>query len=348
MKEVKPKITPDQLLQSRRYDPNRELQPEQILFRIDNENIGSIQNIVTITGLPKQGKSRYMGALLGSALTNETIFSMQLKTAPGRNRIAFFDTEQGDYDFYRQMDFVKHICKTTTLPGNLDAFNTREDYPQEQLLMIDRYLELNPDCSILFLDGILDLLLSFNDEKESKMLMQLLKKWTKVNNLLLINVLHRRKDGTATLGHIGSAADRVSQSVLVVEKNKERKTFILKPEYLRSADEFNPLEIMYNRHLGEWQQTWYVPDEEDKKLIRLKKPKPQELDIHDHTINVGRIFQAHGSQTYKDLVQNISEIYAAGTNWAKECIPFLLQSGLIFKTATGYTRERQAKLYIQE
>lgn len=348
MKEVKlPPPDALQLLEARRYDPNKELQPEQILFKIDGQNIGSVQNIVTISGNPKQGKSRYTGAMVAAALSNQNIFSMTVKTAEGRNRVALFDTEQGDHDFYRQMDFIKGLCNVTNLPGNFDAFNTREDYPTEQILMIDKYLELNRDCSILFLDGILDLLLSFNDEKESKQVMQLLKKWTKIYNTLIVTVLHRRKDGAATLGHIGSAADRVSQSVLTVEKNKERKTFIMKPEFLRSSDEFTPIEIMYNRSLHEWQQTWYTPDE-DQKVVRIKKAKPAEFDNSHHSLMLGRIFISDAVQSYKEIIQNICEIYASGVSWAKDCLPYLLSQGLLYKVTGGYTNSRSMKLFIEK
>lgn len=347
MKEVKQKIDADQLLKARRYDPNKELQPEQILFRIEGHNIGSIQNIITFTGLPKQGKSRYAGGFVAAALSGKDIFSMSVRMPAGKNKIAMFDTEQGDHDFYRQMEFIKSLCGTSQLPAWFDAFNTREDYPEEQILMIDRYLQLNKDCGILILDGILDLLLSFNDEKESKLLMQLLKKWTKQHNILLAGILHRRKDGTTTLGHIGSAADRVSQSVLTIEKNKERKTYILKPEFLRSADEFTPIEIMYNRQLQEWQQTFYTPDEEEK-VVRMKKAKPEEFDNSHHMLCLGRIFNSTRVQPYKILVQNICEIYAAGTNWAKTCVPYLMSQGLLFKTEAGYTNSREAKLFVEK
>jgi hypothetical protein len=343
---VKEVLTAEQLLHNRRYDPAKKLEPEQILLRIDNQNIGSIQNVVTISGLPKQGKSRYIGAMVASALTRQEIFNMRIKTPEGRNEVALFDTEQGEYDFYKQIDFIKQLSGGS-LPDNFFAYNTREDFPRQQLLIIDKFLELHPACSVIFLDGILDLLDSFNDEKESMRLTRLIKKWTKEKNVLIITVLHRRKDGTATLGHIGSAVDRVSQSVLTVEKHKERKTYILRPEYLRSAEDFTPIEIYYNRQAAEWQQTFFTPDEEEK-VVRLKRPKPRELDIQEHKMNVMRIFNSQIIQKYSELRQNICEIYAVGTNWAQECVPYLLSQNLIYKTMDGYTNVSQAKLYIAE
>jgi hypothetical protein len=342
---VKEVLNTEKLLQSRRYDPARKMQPEQILLRIDNQNIGSIQNVVTISGLPKQGKSRYIGAMVASALTREEIFNIRVKTPEGRNEVALFDTEQGEYDFYKQMDHIKALAGGN-LPDYFFAYNTREDFPKQQLMLIDKFLELHPKCSIVFLDGILDLLDSFNDERESMRLMRLIKKWTKEKNVLIVTVLHRRKDGTATLGHIGSAVDRVSQSVLTVEKSKERNTYILKPEYLRSAEDFTPIEIYYNRQETAWQQTFYTPDEPDK-VVRMKKPKPGELSIEDHRTAVMRIFNVQPYQKYSELKQNICEMYASTINWAQDCIPYLISQGLIYKTVDGYTNVKQAKLYIK-
>lgn len=335
------------LLSQRRFDPTREMQPEQVLLSIDRQNIGSIQNVITISGLPKQGKSRFVGAMIASAITRNEIFNIRLRTPEGRNKIALFDTEQGEYDFYKQIDFIKKLSGTTEMPENFFAYNTREDFPRTQIQLVNKFLELNKDCSVIFLDGILDLLDSFNDEKESMRLMRLIKKWTKEKNILLIQVLHRRKDGTATLGHIGSAADRVSQSILTVEKNKERNTYILKPEYLRSAEDFTPIEIYYNRQDGGWQQTWFTPDEPEK-IVRLKKPKPSELNIDDHRMNVLRIFNSQSLQNYKELRQNICEIYATGSNWAQECVPYLISQNLIYKVEGGYTNQRQGKLYAEK
>jgi len=345
--KVKEVIKPEQLLQLRRYDPSRELQPEQILLRIQNQNVGTIQNIVTISGLPKQGKSRYIGAMVASALSRKEIFDIRLKTSEGRNEVALFDTEQGEYDFAKQIGFIQQLHGEALPFDRFFAYNTREDYPKQQLTIIDKFLNLHPLCSVVFIDGILDLLDSFNDEREGIRLSRLLKKWTKEKNIMIVIVLHRRKDGMSTLGHIGSTIDRASQSVLTVEKNKERNTYILKDEYMRSAEGFTPIEIYYNRQAGEWQQTFFTPDEAEK-VVRIKKAKPRELDIQEHKTNVMRIFNVQPFQKYSDLRQNICEMYAAGKNWAEECIPFLISESLIFKTIDGYTNIRQGKLYIAE
>lgn len=331
------------LLESRKYDPTRDPGPEQILFRIDGKNIGTIQNIVTISGLPKAGKSRFLGAIAASGISSSEIFNMSLRVPEDRPGIGYFDTEQGDYDFIKTVKYISKLSGGIT--DNFHAYSTREDFPGVQLKLIRTFLHTHPDCSVLILDGILDLLDSFNDERESVRLMRLLKKWSKELNLLIILVLHRKKDGTSTLGHIGSAIDRASQSILTVEKNKERGTYMLKPEYLRSTDDFTPIEIFYNKGSDSWERTFSDQGDSDK-VKKMRKLTPQELLIEDHQLNVRRIFNVERPQTYESLRKNISEFYIMGKNWSESCIKYLLDQNLIFKTVAGYTNVKEQKMFV--
>jgi len=74
-------------------------------------------------------------------------------------------------------------------------------------------------------------------------------------NILIITILHLGKKDNSSIGHIGSASDRYAQSTLLVEKTKEG-TFICAPKFLRSAKDFEIIEIKYS--------------EEQKKFIQIK------------------------------------------------------------------------------
>jgi hypothetical protein len=337
----------DDLLFNRAYDPNKEPPPNQIVFRIEQKNIGSLQNIVTITGLPKNGKGKFIAGIAAAALSRQEVFSMSIRLPEGKQGVALWDTEQSDYDFYKSMETIKKLAGIDTFPPHFHAFNVREDEPMNILKMIDRYLQLNENCGLLILDGMLDLLTSYNDEAESKRLVNILKRWSKLYNLLIPAVLHRGKSSSTTVGHLGSMADRASQSILIVEKVKERNTFQLRPDFLRSADDFTPIEIYYNNHSHQWEQTDYIPSEEDQKVKRMIL-SPPEINREVHSANVMRIFNSEDLQSYDLLVQNIREIYAQGREWARKCIPFLMQEGLLFKTQHGYTREKKTRLFINQ
>jgi hypothetical protein len=328
------KLTTLELLQKRKYNPATEPQPEQVILKIGDKKVGSLQNIVTISGKQKQGKSRYVGAAIASGLTGEPVFDITLRLPYNRNKIALFDTEQGEFDFYRNIKQVKEMAGIIELPGSFEAFNTREDEPMTQLKMIDTYFEINPDCAVMFIDGLLDLLIDFNDARESKNLINFLKRITKTRNCLIIGVIHRGKGSDTTLGHLGSMADRLAQSVLKIEKIKERNTYCLSAEYLRSDEDFTPIEIYWSS--TGWKQTFHIEPKETAKIKSIKL-RPEDYPDEDHLIKLPSIFSVSPVQPYETLLQNIKEYYGVGRNWAVECIKHLRDCGLIYKNDIGYT-----------
>lgn len=334
-------ITVLELLQKRKYNPTREPQPEQVLLKVGGKKVGSLQNIVTISGKQKQGKSRYVGAAIASALTGNEIFEIRLRLPHDRKKIALFDTEQGEFDFYRNISQIKDMAAIGELPGSFEAFNTREDEPINQLKMIDAYFELNPDCAVMFIDGLLDLLIDFNDARESKNLINFLKRITKTRNCLIIGVIHRGKGADTTLGHLGSMADRLAQSVLKIEKIKERNTYCLSAEYLRSDEDFTPIEIYWGA--GGWQQTFHIENKEPAK-IKAIKARPDDWPDEDHILQLPSVFSVSPVQPYETLIQNIKEVYGVGRNWAVDCIKHLRENGLISKNDLGYTYLKTKKI----
>lgn len=335
-----------ELLHKRKFDRTKEPEPEQVIFRIDNKKIGSLQNLVTITGRQKNGKTRYISAAIASALTRSDIFSIYIRTPPGRGRVCFFDTEQGDFDFYRTIKQIQDFSGGY-LPENFDAYNTREDEPEATLKMIELYLKNNPDCSIMVIDGLLDLIIDFNNVAESKHLTNFLKRITKEYNCLIIAVIHRGKGSDTTIGNIGSMADRLAQSILKVEKNKEKNTFILSADFLRSDEDFTPVEIYYDG--DNWAQTFHT--QEPSKIhpmtkIKELKPRPEDIPLQEHKHKVYQIFREPTTRiNYENLIKMIKEFYTSGRNWAVDCLKYLKENQIIFRDVDGYTINPQSKIF---
>ena len=337
----RPKPTLSELLNLRRYDPTKEPPHDTVIMQVGGRKVGSLQNLVTFTGKQKNGKSRYIAAAVAAGLTGAELFSISMKTPKGRPRVALFDTEQGEYDFYRQITQVRQFCGLSRIPATFDAFNTREDDPAVILKMMDHYLATTPECSILIVDGILDLLMDFNNVLESKRLINHLKRITKHYNILLIGVLHRGKGNDMTIGNIGSMADRLAQSVLKVEKT-ELNTFRLSSDFMRSDADFDPVEICNNN--GHWEQTFATPETDAKTPVRSIQPRPADYELGEHMAKIPAIFMGADFLSYKQLTQEIKEVYGTGRNWAVECITHLQQEGLIYKTPEGYTHRKQTKI----
>lgn len=345
-----PKADLDKLLKEALFDQHQQEPEEVVVFRIEGQNIGSQGNFALVTGLPKAGKGKYICGFTASALVKEIIFGMQVLLRQGKNGIAYWDTEQSRHDHFQMMKVIKQLIQRDEIPSNYYSYHCRKHDPQTIIPMIEHDLQTNKNIGIVILDGLLDLIDSFNDEKQSKALVNFLKRITDVYGIFVLAVLHRSKSVDKSVGHLGSAADRAAQSVLIVEKNKELKHYILKAEYLRNADDFTPIAIFYNRQTGAWEQCDYVAPGE--KTSGKKVPlKPQDYDISAHTLNLYRIFNSQPVQSYNILLQNIREIYPSSRQFAVDCIKYLTQeTQMLFKTPEGYTMKKQTemKLYIEK
>lgn len=236
-----------EILQQCRIDASTPIPDDKIYFVIQNKCIGSTGNFVSLVGAAKSGKSNFISAIIAAGISGREIFGMNIITYKhlGKHKICLFDTEQSSFDFQTKAKNIGRMAKTDNIYENLDVFSVVEHSSKMILHLIRHYLENNPDCAVLILDGLLDAIDNMNNEIESKHVIKIIRKMAKKYDCLIITVLHLSKKDKMSIGHIGSASDRYAQSTLEVEKTKEG-SFTLSPKLLRSAGYFEPIEIMYN------------------------------------------------------------------------------------------------------
>ena len=265
--ESKTKITINEILDLRRYNPEYIPQKESTILEIGGKICATLQNYVVISGLPKSCKSTYLSAFTASAFIPEDIWGIKINLPADRKRLAYFDTESSAFDMYKQVERIRHFTKREYLPwDNLDVYNVREDDPAKIIELINCYVE-NNKASVIILDGLLDVCNDFNDPVEAKKITTWLKRITKQYNILIICVVHLGKKDNNTLGHLGSAADRYAQSVFEVVKDKEQQTFTLQSKYMRSDADFEPVSI--KNFDGKFEKVFYEPTIQQQ----FKKPK---------------------------------------------------------------------------
>jgi hypothetical protein len=315
-------------LQLNKYKPGFIPDKEQILFQINNNTIGSIQSYAVISGLPKSGKSTFVSSIVASSFIEDDIFGMKLKTLPQRGRVCYIDTESSQHDFYSHMTRIKNLAKLTELPNTFDAFCLRKEDPGTIKKMIDSYLNQTPDCSIVIIDGLLDLCLDFNDIVECRMIVNWLKNITTVHNLFLLGILHTGKRDGQTLGHLGSNTDRWSQSTLEVKKD-DQGNFELSPKFLRSSKNFTPIKIRYD----DFEMQFVQVDQEIKQFEKQKDFSKYLKHEHDHILN--QVFKDQYSYSYDDLIKIISKIDKRGINSTKQYIKYLKEKMVIQRNNDG-------------
>jgi len=316
------KLTVTELLAKRKYNPDYIPNKENIVFTIGGKHVGSLQNFVTLSGLPKAGKSTFVAGAIASAFVPYEVFSMKLHLPADRRKICYFDTESSDYDFFRQIGKIKGFCELPILPDWFNAYQVREDGSGLIRKMIETYLTENADCSVIIIDGLLDLLVNYNDERESSLVTKWLKKITKVYNILLITVLHQSKSNLSTTGHIGSASDRFAQSTLDIVKEKERNCYILASRFMRSDMDFDTVTLMnFN---GVFQQV----ESEVKKETGKKASDLSDLESKTLCNTIVVV-----PTNYNDISDEIIERTATTKSYAKNLIKIWIQKGWILKGA---------------
>ena len=312
--------TIEQLLQLRKYKPEFKPKADNVLLRIQNKVVATSSNYIVFGGLPKAGKSSFLNACIASAFVPYDIFSMKLTFMENRNRLCLFDTESSDYDYYNRIESIKKFAEISTMPASFDSYQVREDSSSMIKKMIEKYLELNPDCSILVIDGLLSIITNYNDETESSLLTKWLMKITKVYDLLIITVLHFNKSNDHTTGVIGSHSDRFAQSTLDIKKDKENNTYVMNARFMRSDSDFEPITLMnFN---GTLQQV-------ENESVQKKTGKASDLTDMELKSLCNLVLMS--PLLYSEIIDEIKERTAESNTYAKNLVKIWISKGMIIK-----------------
>jgi len=314
----------DTLLEARKYNPDYLPSKDQILWTIQEKTIATTQNFQILTGLPKAGKSTFLSALISTVFTPSDLWGMKLHLPEVRRKIAYFDTESSDYDFFRQVERIKKFSGINVIPEWCSLFTVREDEPKSILIMVEHYL-ITTGAAIVIIDGLLDLIFDYNDPIESRKLINWFKRLTKIYNCCIIGVLHQGKgQAGTTLGHLGSNTDRYAQSTIEIVKDKEKQTFTMSSRFLRSSDDFEPITLINVG--GEWLQVSIYG--EISKESKHKKTELSEKDLLHRSLFTPK--------TYKQLLNDLQEITGKGVSAAKAIIKEWIQKNWVFKEQELY------------
>jgi hypothetical protein len=344
-----PKLNYDQLLLSAAYDPSKPEEPEIVVLRMDNQTIGSLGNFVTLSGLHKHGKGKYISAIAASGINRKEVFGLITRLPENKRRIAYFDTDQGKNGFNKTINLIKQLAETESIPAHFEAYHVRKFEARIIKEVIRHYITTKNDLGLLLIDNIGDLTESFNDDTGSRQLTDFLKNVTDEHNILAVLTLHLGKTTGNTLGHLGSFLDRYSQTVLKTEKNKETRTFILTVEFGRDCEpgEITPSEIYFDKYDYRWKQQSYTPKPDDK--VKSIQARPRDYDKEDHRRKVLRIFNSQEVISYDDLLDGIQQQYPnVGLKWAREAVIVLQDESVIWPVTGGFTNINRARLFIQQ
>ena len=177
------------------------------------------------SGKQKAGKTFY-NSILVSALLNESGF---FNLVPTRNnfKVLFADTEQ---DMSDTQEVIRRIHRINDWPldknvSTLTGSNLRELSAAERIQIIEESVEaIRPD--VLFIDGIVDLCLDFNDLAEGHAITTMMMKWAVKYNLAIVTALHVNKGDDNLRGHLGTFLAQKGENVIRITKEDDGQPYM--------------------------------------------------------------------------------------------------------------------------
>lgn len=307
--------------------------PEQIpTILINSKIVAYPSNFINICGLPKSFKTTFAWFFIQSFITNKEIFKIKVNKEPN-DKIVLIDTEQSIYDFTRQSRNFKRALNITKIPLNFSAFLFRK-YEPDVIIKAITDIIYNDKPKIIIIDNLTELVNNPNDMLESKAVISWLKKISTENNIVIICLLHNAKSTLASIGNLGSYADRGCQSSITIKHDKEAKTTTMEATQMRSDKYFEPVTIKFDEDLKKFIEV----ETEIKEKTNSRKFVLMNITDQEHKDRLKIIFITVKEMSYSELIADITKMYGVGLNISKQQIlPYLRGNTFIIAENGLYT-----------
>lgn len=194
------------------------VEPEAYSLSVDGVGIFAKKDIHGLKGKQKSGKSGVLKVCTAALLSGE---QFRVKSELENPTVLLLDTEQQASDVRLVIDEVKHMTSLDDdyIDSHLFVYSLRrmsyETLLSDTQLLIDRR---RPD--VVFIDGLVDYVASFNDEVMSRQLIHDLLVICEEFGCAIVNVLHENKaaDDENMRGHLGTVLAQKAGTILKCQK----------------------------------------------------------------------------------------------------------------------------------
>lgn len=173
-------------------------------------------NLHTLQGPKKAGKSAAGLALIVAALKGEFI-----GITPSRENLAvlWIDTEQDKNTLRQKARAVLSMAGLNVMPERVKIVTLRGyGGPADALAATLQAIEENA-ADFVFLDGVVDLCQSFNDEEKSRDVVRQLESHAEQRGAAILGLIHTNKYNDEARGHLGAIMQQKSAEIYQVNKD---------------------------------------------------------------------------------------------------------------------------------
>lgn len=208
------------MLENLRITTATKVEAERYALSVDGVGFFALDDIHGLKGKQKAGKSAVLKVCAAALLSGQ---QFRVKSELEEPVVLFIDTEQQAADVKLIIDELKLMthCNDEYIDSHLLLFPLRR-MSYDILLSDTRLLIQNCHPQVVFIDGLVDYVASFNDEEQSRQLIHDLLVLCEEYHCAIVNVLHENKsaEDANMRGHLGTVLAQKAGTVLQCQKNK--------------------------------------------------------------------------------------------------------------------------------
>jgi len=333
------------LLEASRIMTSTEVKPEAYSLSVDGVGFFALNDLGALKGKQKSGKSAVLKVCAAALLSGR---QFRVKSELEDPVVLFIDTEQQTADVKLIIDEVKHItgCEDTYIDSHLLLYTLRR-LSYDTLLDDTRLLIETHHPQVVFIDGVVDFVASFNDEVMSRQLIHDLLLLCEEHHCAIVNVLHENKaaDDENMRGHLGTVLSQKAGSVLQCRKVKSGIINVTCPDARHGTMPAWNISFDRDGHLIDADAKLREEQQADREMRAAKKKAAKDLELQNRFDLAMQFISGNGGSILRnELSKKMAERMGRDRTTVGRYLKELIDRGRLYETNKVITTSSQTML----
>lgn len=304
-------------------------------IKIGDAIVGVPNDISSISGLPKAGKSSLVSMIISGSITQTSTFDIpkeiNVKLNDKKQAVIHFDTEQAPKQQQHHLDTILKRARLETCPDYYLSYNIKALDFSEYTTIVDDICfsarDKHNGVYSIFIDGGADFVASVNDDAESIRIVKYFEKLAGEFKCPVIIVIHTNPGiSDKERGSIGSHIQRKDIAAVQVKSDKNGSYLEGKRFRYCNMSDLPRVNFTYDKSLG------YHVANNSTEVFKTVQEQGKDLELN---LILNKVFGADVYLGYKEAWTAIGKVGGKGETIAKNTFTALKKAELIIQGADG-------------
>jgi len=309
-------------------------EPEPVM-KIEGETIAVCQDITTISGAGKSGKSAFASMCIAATLTESGIIEdglpgLEMKPNNEGKAVIHFDTEQARHKHQRNLRTILKRSGHYSCPDYFLSYNIRKlplsEYASTTSAICEAAARQFNGIHSIWIDGGADYTPGVNDEIVANETVKKFEETAIQYDCPVFIIVHTNPGSDKERGHFGSQCQRKSGGILLIKIDAQDESSYIEAKMLRYAGkgDIPLLKFKYDKEKGYHVGTG-VKTEIDQETIKKNRSIKNAYEL------AVSVFSGQRSYSYSDAINEIERITLKSINPCKAVFSVMKSQEMIFQ-----------------